>query len=109
MSEGDAVPRCWGCWKVLRDLVIKTNFALLDQHHDCRCRELLGHRTNSKNGIFRGGSVPLNIGEPVALRLDNLSVAHDGERDPGDVKLLQLPPIHRAANLRVRSKVLVPF
>ena len=86
----DRLPRLRRAREVPRHRVVELDLAFLDQEHDRRRRELLGHGRQLEDGVRRHRDVVLHVGETVAAHLHELAVAGDGERRAGDVAPLHL-------------------
>jgi hypothetical protein len=84
MPNSDAVPRLGRVGKILRDFVLESDLALLDQHHDRCGGELLGIRPDFINGRVRGRDVELKVGDAVTLGFDDFAIANNRDRDARD-------------------------
>ena len=61
-----------------------------DERHHQRGRELLADRPGLIDRLRTRRNAELDVREPIALGLDDLPVAHDGEREAGDLLALHL-------------------
>ena len=66
--------------QVLPNVVVQTQLPLVSEESYCGRSELLGHRAHVKNGGRRNRDVPIQVGVPVALLVNELAVACDTDR-----------------------------
>ncbi len=79
MPQGDLTPRLWYAVEVFRDGIVDRQLPILGQEHDAGGKELFAHRADLEDGLWRDRNTVLQVGHAIALRLDLLSIADDGE------------------------------
>ena len=67
MPDLNRVPGFRSALEILADVVVKTEFAILDQQHDARGNELLAYGADLVNRFGCGRNVELDVGEAVTL------------------------------------------
>ena len=90
VAHRDRAPGRGALGQVPEDGIVELDLALFHQLHDARRRELLRHRGQLEHGVWRHGHVVVEIGEAVALHLDDGAVPDHREGEPGDPPLLHL-------------------
>ena len=73
--------------KVLADLVVQREFALLGQPDDGVRRELLAHRADVKDRARRDRDVVLEVGHAVAFGIEDAAASHHGDRAARGIRL----------------------
>ena len=83
MTHLDCTPRFRCALEVLADLVMQSNFALLDQQHDASGYKLFAYRSDFKDRVSLSRNIKLNIGKPVTLSESCLATLFNRQRNPG--------------------------
>jgi len=66
--------------QVLPNVVVQIQLPLVSEESYCGSSELLGHGAHVKNGGRRNRDVPIQVGVPVALLVNELAAACNTDR-----------------------------
>src|SRR2546427_13012496 len=90
VAHRDRLPRLRRARQVPPDGIVELDLTLLDEQHDGRRGELLGHRRQLEHGVRRHRHVVLEVRVPIAARLQELALADDRQGRARDVAPLHL-------------------
>ena len=85
MPNGDIRPTRWRIREILGDFVLKSDFAVLDQHHHRCGRKLFTHGTGLEDGLLFDRNLRLYVGDAIPFRQYDAPAFHDCQRKSGDL------------------------